>query len=79
MAPTPGYDDPDAWKMSSYSNYRDDRAVEETLSIAREPGVAKFGYEDVIVASVNTNLFINRIYINNMTPVEAVESIRGIW
>lgn len=29
--PTPGYDDPDAWKESYYAGFRDERAVDETL------------------------------------------------
>jgi len=29
--PTPGYDDPDAWKEAYYAGFRDERAVDETL------------------------------------------------
>ena len=32
----PGYEDPDAWKESKYSNYRDTRAVDETYEMMLE-------------------------------------------
>lgn len=79
MALPPEYDDPDAWRLASYANYRDDRAVDETLALAREPGVAKVDYSTVIGSAVNTNLFINKIYINGLTPVESVEAINAVW
>lgn len=32
----PGYEDPDAWKEAYYPNYRDTRAVDETMQMMRE-------------------------------------------
>jgi len=34
--PTPGYDDPDAWMNAVYGDFRDDRAVEETVAMMRD-------------------------------------------
>ncbi|MBR5402531.1 MAG: hypothetical protein IK102_12075 [Treponema sp.] len=34
--PVPGYDDDDAWKENFYSNFRDTRAVDETMAMMRE-------------------------------------------
>ena len=34
--PVPGYDDDDAWKENFYDNFRDTRAVDETMAMMRE-------------------------------------------
>ncbi|ONI44130.1 hypothetical protein AN641_08175 [Candidatus Epulonipiscioides gigas] len=79
MSPPPGYDGPEDWKSNLYPSYRDERTVYETQVIAREPGVAKIGYEHVMGIAVNANTLINQIYINGNTPAEAVEAVAAQW
>ena len=35
--PTPGYNDPDAWKSSYYNFFSDARSVDETIEMMRDP------------------------------------------
>lgn len=79
MTPPPGYDGEEDWMITLYPNYRDDRAVDETQVMAREPGVSKIGFDHVISAATNINAIATQIYINGKTPAEAVEALSPIW
>ncbi len=74
----PGYDDEDDWKIASYPAYRDERAVDETLSIMRE---GKNG-------SLNVTAYVSGLEIGNIcwniwggeqTPAELIESVQNAW
>lgn len=77
--PTPGYDEPDSWMTAQYPVYRDPRAVEETLVIARDPEVMLSDYALFIASKVRTSQAAEDVYWNRATPAEAVEAQVGIW
>ncbi|OON95039.1 MAG: hypothetical protein ATN31_02030 [Candidatus Epulonipiscioides saccharophilum] len=77
--PVPGYDDPDSWMTAQYPVYRDARAVEETLVIARDPEVMASDYALFIAQAVRTSQAAEDVYWNRATPTEAVEAQVGIW
>ncbi len=72
----PGYSDDEAWMIGSYPNYRDDRAVDESNVLMREPGVQRVDYKNFLGNKVNLNLG-DKIYWNGATPAEVIESIAG--
>ncbi|ONI46384.1 hypothetical protein AN641_01575 [Candidatus Epulonipiscioides gigas] len=78
-SPPPGYEGDKNWKTAAYPVYRDDRAVEETLVMLREPDVARVDYQYFIAGNVNIGDFINRIYYDGVSPIEALESVEAVW
>ncbi len=76
---TPGVDSEDAWIGEKY-NYTDDRAVDETYAMMREPehSVANKTY---LLGSTNDVLGSALLWgpIGSMTPAEAVESATPVW
>ncbi|OON95040.1 MAG: hypothetical protein ATN31_02035 [Candidatus Epulonipiscioides saccharophilum] len=77
--PTPGYDDPDAWKTSLYPLYRDERAIEETITMLREPGVGISDYASLIAGNIKTGTLIEDIYWGKVSIIESIEGQKGIW
>ncbi len=73
----PGYDAEDDWMMEEYKNFRDDRAVEETLAKVREPGVMILNYRFQIPGGVPDGNIYRAIMSNSKTPVEAFEHAVG--
>ncbi|MBQ6959985.1 MAG: hypothetical protein IJP78_03290 [Clostridia bacterium] len=76
--PAPGYDDDDAWIGNKY-NYTDDRAVDETYAMLREPEhcrtnkVLYLGTQnDVIGSSLLWSL-------SGSTPAELIEAAMPTW
>lgn len=74
--PPPGYDGPDDWMTQLYPLYRDERAVEETNVLMKEPGVQRIDYKNFLGNKVNLN-FGDQLYWQGVTPAEAVEAIKG--
>jgi hypothetical protein len=75
---TPVDDDPDAWKDDQYSVYRDARAVDETLTMIRDP---KYG-------SMKNYVFIPGLERGDIAwsmwgwegdPAQLVESVSQAW
>lgn len=75
----PGYDAQTAWKDEHYPLYRDSRAVDETHAIALTPGTAKSGYDKMISADVKITALYTDIYLNGLTPAEAVQKHSPVW
>ncbi len=50
--PVPGYDDPEAWKESYYTNFRDARAVDETMQMMRDNNI---GFIEWLLPNFNNN------------------------
>ena len=76
--PAPGYTAEEAFMTTQYPLFRDDRAVDETLALMREPGVAKIDFCNII-PEVTTNAFADDLYWNGVTPTQALESKKGEW
>lgn len=77
--PPPGYDEPDAWKTSLYPLYRDERAIEETVAMLREPGVGVSDYSSLIAGNIKTGTLIEDVYWNKASMIESIEAQKGIW
>ncbi|ONI47299.1 hypothetical protein AN643_04700 [Candidatus Epulonipiscioides saccharophilum] len=76
----PGYDGPDDWMIAQYPNFRDERAVEESMALLKSPGVGKIDYSIAMAGmGVSTGKAAQDIYFNRMTPAEAVESQASMW
>ncbi|MCQ2573620.1 MAG: ABC transporter substrate-binding protein [Treponema sp.] len=67
--PTPGYGE-DAWKEDYYSRFRDERAVDETLQLMRDNGIARY---DTLISGLNLGNIIWTVYPGYATMQEKVE------
>ncbi|OON97589.1 MAG: hypothetical protein ATN31_08050 [Candidatus Epulonipiscioides saccharophilum] len=76
--PAPGYDGAEDWKLSEYKLFRDERAVDETLALARKDGVRKFDYH-FAMSGFDLAAFYNPLTRNGMSVSEGLESVQGIW
>lgn len=74
--PTPGYEGDDNWKMTYYSNFRDTRSVDETISRLRENGIVWY---NGMITGLNQGDIIYNVYGQTTTPAEAIESVAMSW
>lgn len=76
--PTPGYEGEDDWKSSYYTMFRDERAVDETLSKMYEPGV---GHTDNLpmIYGISMGDICYNVYGLYQTPAEKIEEVSGTW
>ena len=79
--PTPGYEDvTDVWKENYYPNFRDDRAVDETLAMMYKPETVVVNEFQPFVYGTNTgDDFIWNVYGLNSTPAEKREELFTKW
>ncbi|ONI44071.1 hypothetical protein AN641_08360 [Candidatus Epulonipiscioides gigas] len=77
--PSPEYDFEDSWKSSLYPLYRDERAIEETIVMLREPGIGVSDYSTLIAGNIKTGQLVEDIYWGKMTAAESVEAQQSIW
>jgi len=76
--PTPGYDDEDSWIGNKY-NYTDERAVDETYAMLREPDHA-VANRATLLGTVNDVLGQDFLWsIDGATPAELVETNMPKW
>ncbi len=76
--PTPGYEEDDDWKNLFYSSFCDERAVDETLVLMRDPENQKSQYISVIYGISMGDIVFN-VYGGWATPVEEIEKVSGAW
>ncbi len=77
--PTPGYEDEtDAWKDGYYTRFRDERAVDETLSMMYDRAKVNTEYAP-LVYGVDLGNFLWEAYALVKTPAEKIEEVTGIW
>lgn len=77
--PTPGFeDDVDAWKDTYYTKFRDERAVDETLTMMYDSATINTEYS-AFVYGVDTGNFLWDTYALTKTPAEKIEEVTGIW
>ena len=74
--PTPGYDGADDWKTGYYGNYRDTRAVDETVAILKKNGVVWY---NGLITGLNTGDIEYGVYGGAETPAEAIEKVKEPW
>lgn len=76
--PTPGYEEEDDWKNSYYSAFCDERAVDETLSMMREPEHQRITYASVVYG-IEVGDIVFDVYGGWATPAERIEKAAGVW
>lgn len=75
--PLEGYEDADNWKLSYYSAYRDERAVDETLDRMKNgPSVLR---TDAYVYGLETGDIVYDLDAGAATPAEKIEAVQQTW
>ena len=75
---TPGYDLDDAWKQTYYDQFRDDRAVDETLTMMHEQEHIQTSYLPLI-NDLDYGDFCYAVYAGATTPAKKIEAISSKW
>ena len=75
---TPGYDLDDSWKQTYYEQFRDDRAVDETLSMMTESEHKQTSYLPLI-SDLDYGDFCYAVYAGATTPAKKIEAISSKW
>lgn len=78
---TPGYEDAEDWKTDYYKKYRDDRAVDDTISMMRSNESQFVWYADMIPGYDLGSQYLWSVYgINpSATPIEKAEEMLATW
>lgn len=76
--PTPGYDSEDTWKDTYYANFRDSRAVDESVALLRDPAHATTWYNS-LVSGIQTGDIIWDVAAFGSTPAEKVDAVWNQW
>ena len=76
--PTPGYDLDDSWKQTYYDQFKDDRAVDETLTMMHEADHIQTSYLPLI-SDLDYGDFCYAVYAGATTPAKKIEAISSKW
>lgn len=77
--PTPGYeDDADSWKDYYYTRFRDERAVDETLTMMYDSAILNNDYLQFVYGTSFGDIAWDT-YALGKTPAEKAEEISGTW
>lgn len=77
--PTPGYeDDADSWKDNYYTKFRDERAVDETLTMMYDTATVNNDYSPFIYG-LDLGTIIWDTYALGSTPAEKIEQVSDSW
>jgi hypothetical protein len=76
--PTPGYEDQDSWKESYYTKFRDERAVDETLTMMYDSATENNDYLPFVYGTSFGDLAYD-LYALGKTPAEKIEEVSGTW
>jgi hypothetical protein len=74
--PTPGYDAPDDWKTFYYNQFRDTRAVDDSIARLKKNGVVWY---NTLVTGLNVGDIIYTVYAQAATPAEQIEKVAPAW
>ncbi len=78
--PTPGYeDDEEGWKDNYYTRFRDERAIDETLTLLYDPSTIVSDERLPFVYGTSFGQIIYNVYSLANTPAERIETIAGMW
>lgn len=75
---TPGYEEDMDWQTDYYENFRDTRAVDETISILKSPESGTIWYSS-LVPGISVGDIIYGVYANEATPAEKIEEVKNQW
>lgn len=76
--PTPKHDPEDAWKEPYYDQFKDDRAVDETLVMMAEEEHKQTSYLPLI-GELDYGDFCYSVYAGATTPAKKIEAISSSW
>lgn len=77
--PTPGYEDQeDGWKDSYYTRFRDERAIDETLTTMYDSAILNSDYLPFVYGTSFGDIAWDT-YALGSTPAEKIEAISGTW
>jgi hypothetical protein len=77
--PTPGYeDDSESWKDGYYTRFRDERAVDETLTMMYDSATINTDYAS-FVYGLDLGTIIWDTYALGSTPAEKIEQVADSW
>jgi hypothetical protein len=74
--PTPGYDDSEDWKTAYYNQFRDLRAVDESIARLKKNGVVWYS---PLITGLNAGDIIYQVYGGWATPAEQIEKVAPAW
>lgn len=78
--PTPGYEGKDDWKTVLYPVYRDERAIEETLTMLKNSSNPQLDHSSILYsAGIIPGTIGSDVYWDKMTVKEAIESREFQW
>jgi ABC-type glycerol-3-phosphate transport system substrate-binding protein len=67
------------WKASQYSYFRDPRAVDETLALARDPKLAMIKYFSYINGLERGDIAWNMWFLDGKQPAQLIEEVSQDW
>lgn len=76
--PTPGYTIDEAYKEQYYDQFRDDRAVDETLAMMHEEEHKQTSYLPM-VSDIDYGDFCYGVYAGAATPAKKIEELSSMW
>ena len=76
--PTPEFDLDEAWKEPYYEQFRDERAVDETLTMMREPERKQTSYLPML-GELDYGDFCYSVYAGATTPAKQIEKVSSQW
>lgn len=76
--PTPGYEDDTYWQSSYYANFRDTRAVDETISILKSKESGVVWYQS-LVSGISVGDIVYAVYAKEKTPAEKIDEVKSQW
>lgn len=76
--PTPGYTLDEAYKQQYYDQFRDDRAVDETLDMMHQEEHKQTSYLPMI-GDIDLGDFCYGVYAGAETPAKKIESLTSQW
>lgn len=76
--PTPGYTLDQAYKEGYYDDFRDDRAVDETLVMMHEEEHKQTSYLPMI-SDIDLGDFCYGVYAGAETPAKKIEALSSVW
>ncbi|BCJ94024.1 hypothetical protein acsn021_15930 [Anaerocolumna cellulosilytica] len=77
--PTPGYEDEDSWKDGYYTRFRDERAVDETLTMMYDGTSVENNDNLPLVYGTSYGDILYAVYALEKTPAEKIEEIAATW
>jgi ABC-type glycerol-3-phosphate transport system substrate-binding protein len=77
--PTPGYELDDIWIERYYTQFKDSRAIDETLTMMIEDEHKQPDYQPMIGSEADYGDFCYGVYALTNTPMQQVEQMKSKW